>query len=568
MSETDTDVTIDTGSDAHPAETVAAQQPPVGHTSTAVANLTADDWAHVEDWAASRPLTHPLAFSLRQGYDYAPPPHLVELYQSVFSALSPDYPASPKNLLRMMPRDHGKSEAGSVVLPAWAALQNPNIRILILMHRTGKAAGKLEQVAEIVRANLDLGYQTVGREHAITKDTNTQLTLARSENHDVPTVEAAGFKTGHEGGHYDLIIMDDIVTLDLQRTEQMRRKVIEDFNNILHLGDEGETTFLTLGTRKHANDLYGWLAGKGAWDTVIHKAISDFSVVENREYDLVGQSGTLYPPSRLGDLPAAETLVDVEPHREVPVLWPDKFSLSDLIYEYLKGSDDAQGDSGPDSDVESLTSGVEWIREKQNNPHATQGQILNREMLNFVPPDLPPGVNERNLSHYIGVDIALEADPEKATSGDSDYWALAVVSYDRKTGQAFLTDMSRRRGMTMQQGVEWVIDLLPEQYACLAVESVQAQEFVTQTINNHGYAATSVRPSGDKEQRVMGASSWFENGTIQIAGEPDTAQWQSFINEWVSFPTGNHDDMLDAATIALAAFQEFNNGKQAQFHFT
>lgn len=565
-----TDATIDTTSDTPPHESRAAQQVPSGQTSTALAGLDASDWDHIGGWAANAPLTHPLAFSLRQGYDYAPPAHLVELYQSTFEALSHEYPRSPKNLLRLMPRDHGKSEAGSVVLPAWAALQNPNIRILLMMHRMGKAAGKLEQVAELVRANLELGHQTVGREHHIKKDTNTKLTLARSANHDVPTVEAAGFKTGHEGGHYDLVILDDIVTLDMQRTDGMRRKVIEDFNNILHLGDEGETTFLTLGTRKHANDVYGWLAGKSAWQTVIHKAISDFSVVENREYDLVGQSGALYPPSKLGTLPPGETLVDVEPHRDVPVLWPEKFSLADLIYDYLKGGDDAGGGDGDaDSDADGFSgSGVEWRREKQNDPHATEGQILSADMLHFAGDDLPPGVNERNTVNYVGVDIALEADPDKATSNDSDYWAVATMTYHRESGQLYFTDITRRRGMSMDRGVRWITNQLPPTYGLLAVESVQAQEFVTQTIRKNGHRATAVTPTGKKEDRIMGASSWFEDGSVRIIGDEESAKWQTFENEWVSFPTGNHDDMLDAATIALAAFQEANNRPQARFHFT
>ena len=31
------------------------------------------------------------------------------------------------------------------------------------------------------------------------------------------------------------------------------------------------------------------------------------------------------------------------------------------------------------------------------------------------------------------------------------------------------------------------------------------------------------------------------------------AKWQSFIDEWVGFPTGKHDDRLDACEIGLRA---------------
>jgi len=59
-------------------------------------------------------------------------------------------------------------------------------------------------------------------------------------------------------------------------------------------------------------------------------------------------------------------------------------------------------------------------------------------------------------------------------------------------------------------------------------------------------------------------ASRFEAGRVKIVDrglEGDTEQqearkrasqkWQSFTDEWVSFPTGSHDDRLDSTEIAL-----------------
>ena len=38
---------------------------------------------------------------------------------------------------------------------------------------------------------------------------------------------------------------------------------------------------------------------------------------------------------------------------------------------------------------------------------------------------------------------------------------------------------------------------------------------------------------------------------VDDRGKRASAKWQSFINEWVSFPIGKHDDRLDACEIGF-----------------
>ena len=121
-----------------------------GRGASAARGLSAERWATIRDLAATNPLSHPLPFSMgAMEFPLPPPPHLVEIYASVFQALAGD-PSQPKTLMRLMPREHGKSEGVSHVIPSWAALNDPNIRILIMSETAQQAEGKLAECSETI----------------------------------------------------------------------------------------------------------------------------------------------------------------------------------------------------------------------------------------------------------------------------------------------------------------------------------------------------------------------------------------------------------------------------------
>lgn len=518
-------------------------------------HTTAADWETYANLAEEDPLAHPLAFSLTLDYPYLPPPALRELYEALFRAVSADYHRASKQLVRLLPRDHGKSEVGSVVFPSWKSLANPNSRTLIMMHKEKKASGKLRQCRDIIESHTDEFDVSIERSN------NTELTLARSENHDVPTIEAAGFESGVTGGHYDNIVVDDGVIWDTQNTEGKREKAKSKFQNYMNLGDEGDTTYLVLGTRKHKDDLYSWLLSKPEWESKVYQAISDRSVIENGEFTLVTDAGNDYPANARGTIPPNEALVDVRPHRDVPVLWPDRYDLSDLIFEYLSaGSATDDGDG--------VGSSAEWLREKMNIPSALSGELLAEEMLGFEQ-SLPAGTRPGELVNFVSLDLGIEKDPQKAAANDTDYWALSVLSYAPQADTAFLRDVSRRRGMSVQQAVEWVArELRPYDYGTVHVESVQAQSFFAQALADAGVPSTEVTPDRAKEERIVALSSQFENGSVRILGKPTESKWDSFVEEWVEYPSGSHDDRLDSVAIAVKALNDWKNRNGGgRFHF-
>lgn len=502
--------------------------------------------------AEEKPLAHPALTSLALfDYEYRAPPFLREIMASVYKAMeAPE--TNPRRLARLYPREHGKSETGSHVIPSWAALRDPNVRVLILMESETKAKEKLRQCRNTIN---DWGPK-FGRQ--IDEDNATNLTLERTANHAEPTIAARGMDSKITGGHYDILIFDDIVSWPTQRTETQREKRWSQFQDYAqNLGSAGESVYLVLGTRKHSEDLYSRLMETAVWDVDVKKAISDYSIIENGEYTLTTDAGNTYRGHELSEIDTDnETVVNIAPDRDVETLWPERWPLEDLIEKLLTEMQSEDGSS------------LVFKRENQNDPRAMEGQVLKQDMLHYASPEQVP---DQGLRFVAGVDVAVEDDAEKAARGDSDWWAVAVLADHRPSDTTFLVELERKRGVTMKRALGWIRTVLDgvertygQDVSRVLAESNQAQRWLVQEAQDQDLRFHRTSSSGSKEERIISMASRFEAGRVKIvdrglegdveqkaARERSSQKWQSFTDEWVSFPTGSHDDRLDSIEIAL-----------------
>jgi phage terminase large subunit-like protein len=185
--------------------------------------------------------------------------------------------------------------------------------------------------------------------------------------------------------------------------------------------------------------------------------------------------------------------------------------------------------------------------------------ILTRDMLTPAPTEV---VDSTELTFTVGVDLGIEPDAQKARSNDTDYFAAAVVAHHRRRGNAYVVDVSRERGLSLSEGVEWlttVIQGVPS--PTINIESVHAQEYFLSACKDAGLPVQGVGQSLKKEDRLIQLSVPFENNDIRLVNfhtPPEEGlddRWQEFTQEWIAFPDGTHDDMLDAVEIALRNVQ-------------
>lgn len=481
------------------------------------------------------------------GYEIPTPDHLRDgVYRPVARAIDGEEDV-PRHMCRLMPREHGKSEAATVVCPTWLALRDHNSRILLMSKTLSQAKGKLREV----RSHLSrLVERPPFDDEEIVESNKTELTLAREESYDVPTVKAAGFRSGVTGGHFDYIVFDDCVDWENQRTPARRDKIWKQFQDYLNLGSAGETIYLVVGTRKHPDDLYSQLLDGPAWDSEVRRAIADWSIVENNDYTLVTDAGKCYGADEIGEInPREETIVTIEPHYEVDVLWPERWDLPSLLHDLITGYGSEQGS-------------LVWQRENLNKADVFEGEILSADMLSFT--DEIPGGRE-GCTWYAGLDPAVEEDPEKAATNDTDFWALAFGAYDNQSETTYVDRVVRRRGMSMAEGLRWVkghvADYADVGIANIFVEGQQAQRWFAQTGADEGLPMETTTSSGSKKGRIIDMSSRFENGKVRLVERDGSAEsWESFVNEWCAFPSSRHDDRLDAVELLLRAADEGGGG--------
>jgi len=167
------------------------------------------------------------------------------------------YSTGNKKLI-LMPRGHLKSTIVTVGYSIQRILQNPNIRILITNAVWERARDFLREITGL------LGHKTVladlfgdfqGQGARFTQD---NITIAQRTKKVIkePTISTAGIETALTGGHYDLIIHDDLVEENNVSTKEQIQKVIRFYQNSLDLLDPG-CEMIVIGTRWAMGDLYG-----------------------------------------------------------------------------------------------------------------------------------------------------------------------------------------------------------------------------------------------------------------------------------------------------------------------
>jgi phage terminase large subunit-like protein len=162
-----------------------------------------------------------------------------------------------KTSLTLAPRGFGKSTILTIAFCVFKILQNPNIRILI-SSKTDKQAEKfLREVKAFLR--LPSVVEIFGEQVGEKWDTREIIVRGRTRIAKEPTVSTVGVAGSVVGGHYDIVIKDDLVEEQNSRTETQRKQLLTWYQKVLEPCIEPWGIDATIGTRYHPDDLYGHL---------------------------------------------------------------------------------------------------------------------------------------------------------------------------------------------------------------------------------------------------------------------------------------------------------------------
>lgn len=185
------------------------------------------------------------------------------------------------------------------------------------------------------------------------------------------------------------------------------------------------------------------------------------------------------------------------------------------------------------------------------------GTAVMREWLQY---GTPPAIQSLTIS--MGVDLAL------STKETADYTA-AVVMGREKSGNLWVLDVQRIRAPFHQ--VMQFIQQMADKWrpSMVSIEEVQYQSAVIQELLRTTHLPVrGVRPDKDKLTRFQPLQARYEQRIIHHAvGLPGF-----FDDELLSFPVGNHDDIVDALVYAFNGLSlcgkiEFHTaGSRVSFH--
>lgn len=163
-----------------------------------------------------------------------------------------------------------------------------------------------------------------------------------------------------------------------------------------------------------------------------------------------------------------------------------------------------------------------------------QGGRIRREWLKYADP-------APNLPTVMGVDLAI------TTRSEGDYTAAAVLSRDPE-GRIFVRDIQRVQA-PFHQVLQFIEGMAARwRPTVIAIEQVQYQAAVVQELlRRTALPVRGISPDRDKLTRFQPLEARYEQGLIYHS--PTLAR--EFEDELLAFPTGPHDDMVDALAYAF-----------------
>ena len=400
-----------------------------------------------------------------------------------------------KRLVITIPPRNLKSISASVAFVAWALGQNPNLRFI-----TASYSGDLSlKHARDTRSVMQSDWY---------KQLFPGTRLKRTSEDDFETDTGGGRLSTSVGGTLtgrgaDFIIIDDPIKPQDIFSDTTRLKTKEWLGGTVmsRLNNKNDGVIILIMQRLHVDDPVAHVLEQGGWTHLDLPAIAEtdeaFALSDGR---VVGR--------RAGEAlhPARESLEALERIRR---------ELGSLVFsaQYLQ------------------------------RPVPAEGNFLKREWLkyyDFVPhPDYPDQIIQ-------SWDIAMTD-----TSGSNYSVGTTWITHE---SEAYLIDVRRVR-LQVPELKRMIANYQRDRGAGIVLieESTASLGLIQQLEYEKQVYPISVRPVGDKQQRLASVAAMIEAGRAKF---PREEPWlDEFMTEILAFPSGRNDDQVDSMTQFLIWFR-------------
>lgn len=413
------------------------------------------------------------------------------------------------NKMMLVPRDCLKTTIGSTAYPLWLVLKayfkdgNPCYRVLIDSATARLSKFVIANIRQWVKHNATLKavfgelYDRKGDSmEGLSLSFRTQAVSAIKE----PNFVASGVGAEKTGLHFDMIVMDDIVTKDNVRTVAMREKTWEHYRMmqaILESDDTGQKTrLLVVGTRYSDDDLYGRM------------------LIQDKERVAEGKPPVYAPMIRAA----------VDENGEL--FYPTKLTRDVLAHR------------------RSVMVGLFWAQ-YMNDPNKDSAPLKPEDLKWHSIAEFPKELKW----------IRLSADPayKEEEKIHGDYSAIVVAGWDRWNAM-WILDVAMRRDLTPGAFIDLVFFMAKKwqiEGALIENPHQEAMDILfRREMQERGFSFPIfwVKPSRTrgKEMRWLDIQAYAERKAIKIATEIPSEVRVEIEDEWQRAPFSRFDDFLDA----------------------
>jgi len=401
-----------------------------------------------------------------------------------------------KRLIINMPPRHTKSEFASYLLPAWFLGKFPHKKVIQTSHTAELAVGFGRKVRNLVDSDV---YNEIFPGLSLQSDSKAAGRWNTSKGGDYFAIGVGGAVTGKGA---DILIIDDPHS---EQEAAMAASNPEVYDKVYEWYTSGPRQRLQPGgaivvvmTRWSQRDLTGQVLKAAA-----ARGGEEWEVIE---FPAILPSGS--------------------------PLWPEFWSKEELeaLHEELPNS--------------------KWQAQYQQNPVGNESAIVKRDWWKWWANDRPP-VCDYILQTW---DTAFEKN-NRADYSAGTTWGIWNNDEDNGSPNIILLDTYKKR-------VEWVDlkrDVL-EQYRQWEPDGILIEKKATGApliyeLRSMGIPVQEYTPSrgNDKISRLNSVSDIIASGKVWV---PETRWAEELVDEIAAFPSGEHDDLVDATTLALMRFRQ------------
>ncbi|NMO09500.1 phage terminase large subunit [Methanobacterium subterraneum] len=399
-------------------------------------------------------------------------------------------------LMVFLPPRHGKSWLVSQFFPSWYLGMFLDKRVILTAYEADFASTWGRRARDILNEH---GPSVFGVE------VNNKSSAANRwdlKNHYGGMV-TAGVGGPITGKGADILIIDDPVkNAEEANSQTYRNRTWDWYQSTAYTRLEPNGSVILIMTRWHEDDLAGRL-------------LKNMHNVTGEDWEVI-------------NLPAIAENNDLLGRKYGEPLWPERYGLNEL------------------NRIKVTTGSYWWNSLYQQRPQPPGGGLLKSSWLNYYQhPEIP---DLDDLDVYQAWDLAI------STKETADFTVCTTVGVT-DDNKIYVLDWYRDR-IDFPTQVKMVESLAKKWNPLLiGIESNAYQQALPQQLKDSTMLPINeINRTKDKVTRISAGFIHFENGKVFLPENHN--ELENFINEYVYFPQGKHDDMLDSMELALKLVKE------------